>query len=131
KVDPTYTLRYGKVLAEYNRHEESIEVLNATSRFLCDTSLWRSLGDSYQILGDFSNAERSYCKEIHIAPQRFTPRYRIVTFYLERGDTLKALDMAQRILKMPVKVESDYVDKVKIDMQRLLDRKSPIVYGAQ
>src|SRR5690606_37826283 len=27
KVDPTYALRYGKVLAEYNRHEESIDVL--------------------------------------------------------------------------------------------------------
>lgn len=120
KNDPAYTLRYGKLLAESGKHEESIAMLNSTASYLCDTSLYRSLGDSHTVLGNREAAEKFYLKAITIAPQRFRPRYNMVNFYLKEGDTLKALSMAKYIVDMPVRVRSEVVIRIQEEMQKLL-----------
>lgn len=120
KNEPTYLLQYGKLLASKNFHKESIDILTTTSRFLCDTSLYRSLGDSYRVLGKHKEAQWSYLKSVYIAPHRFLPRYYLVKSYLESGDTTNALAMADYIVRLPVKIDAPIVYQIKDEMKELI-----------
>lgn len=126
KRDPTCMLEYGKLLTSYSKYEESIFILTTTSKFLCDTSLYRSMGDSYHAMGNYREAQNSYLKSIHIAPHRFLPRYYLVKSYLESGDTARAVAMAKYIVDLPIKIDAPIVHRIKDEMEELIKKPNSL-----
>jgi len=114
-----FQLERGKFLALSGRHSESIFLLEKLSKITYDTSLFRSLGDSYVRIGKFNNAERSYLNCSYIVPNKFDPYYKLARLYKLENDTQKTIQMARYIISKPIKVKSELVTSMKNEMNDL------------
>src|SRR5690606_24489416 len=71
------------------------------------------LAECYQKNNKSALAEKTYECGINKVPNRFTIRFNLFLFYLDRGDKKEAILTGNKILTMPVKVPSGIVDQIK------------------
>jgi O-antigen polymerase len=119
-------MQYGKCLATNNQHEESIKILNNAKVMITDTSLYRSLGDSYCVLKKYKEAEKCYQFAINIVPNKYYSRYNLLKFYIVTKDTLNARKIAYDIINMPVKISSKPILDLKQQMRVFINQSSKI-----
>jgi O-antigen polymerase len=83
--DGAFLMDYGKVLFKAKLYSEAVIILERASKYHNHYKVYMTLGDCYSVLGEYSKAEKSYLKSIHMVPNRFIPRFKIMIFYLNRG----------------------------------------------
>lgn len=116
-----FLFNYGAELSEAGRYEQSVRILREAQRLFNHIDLHLYLGNSYQELGEYQQAERAYQHAMHMIPHRFYPRYRLAILYEKTGQRAAAVATARQIMNMPVKVPSTTVANIKADMKRLID----------
>lgn len=114
-------LGLGKVLYMTGKIEESAEVLEKASQTIADPFLFTNLGDSYQTLKKFDQAEKAYQNAADMIPNRIYPKYLLAKMFLQKQDTLMAQKTAQEILKMRIKVNSQATLQIKEEMKKILE----------
>jgi O-antigen polymerase len=114
-------MQYGKALAQTKQHKKSIEVLTKAKEMITDTSLYRSLGDSYCYFKNYDEAEKCYRLAINIVPNKFSTRSHLANLYLMKHDTVQAKKVALEILNMPVKIPSKRITSIKKEMKNIID----------
>jgi len=72
-----------------------------------------SLGNCYKETGDFEKAG-------NIVPHQMYPRYLLVKLYRKYDQNSKAIQMAQEIIDMKVKINSTAVSQIKGEMENLI-----------
>jgi O-antigen polymerase len=111
---------YAEKLFQNARYEESISVMALSKRRFINENTFILLGLSHQKLKEYDKSEEEFLFLKSLVPNRFRPNYFLVQLYLERGDSIKAKQLAKEIIKMPVKVESPEVYDIKRYMENLL-----------
>lgn len=83
--------------------------------------------ENYSLLAEYFLAKKNYeqaettlCIAVDMIPTRIRPKYLLWQTYMEMENTSAALEMAQKILKTHVKVESVFTLKVKAQMKKYL-----------
>lgn len=71
--------------------------------------------------GNLKEAEQNYLMVIYTVPNRMMSRYDLVIFYANNKDTLKTLQWAYSIRKMPVKVRSEKTDILLNQVNQLVN----------
>ncbi len=71
------------------------------------------LGKAYLQKSDFSKSLAAFKKANFIIPNRFIPLAYLMKIFLLNKDTSNAVEYAKKIIKMPIKVNSNTIDRIK------------------
>lgn len=123
KYNQFFLFNYGAELTLMGNFEKSVKILKEVEHRLNDADFYIYLGNSYESLGNFKEAEDCFVKATNIMPVKFYPNYRLVLLYQRNGDMESAKKYAQKIMEMPVKVESDLIHNVKNEMKKFLNEQ--------
>jgi tetratricopeptide (TPR) repeat protein len=121
--NPFFAFNYGAEFALMGFYQESIIMLKSIKPRYYDIDYNIYLGISYEGLGEYNQAVFCFEQAACMMPSKFLPKYKLVSLYEITGLENKAINMANEILKMPIKVESDFVNEVKEIMQVFLTEK--------
>ncbi|MDR1024027.1 MAG: hypothetical protein LBL94_12285 [Prevotellaceae bacterium] len=83
------------------------------------------LGKYYSANNSSKHAEHAFSTASNMVPTRVRPKCYLWELYVAQGDTAAAIDIAQKILRSPVKAESVYTLRVKGDMRQFLKNAAP------
>jgi len=120
-----FLMNYGKLLSIVGNHQKAIEILNKSKFYLSSSTIQTDLGDSFKALKEYKNAEEAYLQAFDMIPNRFYPKYLLAKLYDETNQPDKAVRTAIELLKKEVKVESDAIEEMKLEMKHIL-RKSEL-----
>lgn len=114
---------YGQTLMLNADYSEGIHVLERASKLTSDPYLFTSLGYCYQRMKNFDKAEEYYEHAFYLMPYKFYPRYLLAKLYLEAGENKKARAVANQILTMKIKVSSEAIYEMKLEMHEIVKSK--------
>lgn len=118
----------GKFLTEYGKYlsNDSLDYERATS-VLEQAKLYFISRETILALGDIYKRRKMYDKAIPIyewigyyLPNLFKPKLELLELYLKNGEKEKARKLGKFIMKMPVKIPSEEVDKIKLKVLKLI-----------
>lgn len=115
-----FLFNYGESLYFDGDFVKCIEVLERSRSLYINEKTYDYLGLAYQKCGKYNKAGECFEFLAHLVPNRLRPNYLLARLYLQEGDTLNARRMADVILHMPVKIPSDEVNNIKLEMSNLL-----------
>lgn len=129
KYDGEYLLTYGKALSMSGKHKKALHILDRTEKYLSNTIVYRTKGDSYKALGQHDKAEYNYVISSDMIPSRFYPKYLLAKLYYETGQHRKAIEMATEILNKRIKTNSYAIKEIHEEMKNILIKsKKQIIY---
>jgi len=120
RYDHFFLFNYGAELSLIEEYNKSISILNKTLKTLNDADVYTYLGNSYEGAGNLKNAEICFEQAMFLIPHRFYPKYRLVKLYAKSGKMNEALNMAEKIINMPIKVDSQLVRQIKKEMEHFI-----------
>lgn len=120
RYNSNFLYNYGAELSLIGQYQKSIELLKECEQKLNDADVYTYLGNSYEGIGMVNEAEKSFEQASYIIPHKLYPKYRLVYLYANMNQIDKALEMANKVLKMKPKIESDITRKLKIDIQHFI-----------
>lgn len=126
KIEPVlshkgnFMFEYGQALALNKKYTKGIEVLERAAGQTSDPYLFNSLGNCYQGLKNYKKAEEAYIHAFYLIPHKFYPRYLLAKLYDEMGETEKAIEVANKLLNMKVKIPSTAIEEMKSEMVDLI-----------
>ena len=120
-----FLFQYGQTLSYEGEHRRATVVLEKARQRTTDTYLYTALGDSYQALEQYQEAEKHYQFAIHHNPYRFYPRYLLAQLYQATHETDQAVAVAEEILAMKIKVPSPRVEKIRKEMRVFVEEHHP------
>lgn len=127
---------HGSFLYNYGSEEfingntnKSITLLEHARKNFTSVNLYIYLGDNYQDLKMYDKAEDSYLKAMYMQPAKFLPKHKLLLFYLKRGMTKKADEIAKYTSIFPIKIQSretsyykqyaiDFIEERKINTNK-------------
>ena len=112
----TYHDYYMDWLIEQPNSEYSERIKNILPS--CENYCW--LGEYFLAKKDYKQAETTLRTAADMIPTRIRPKYQLWQLYVETENLPAALEIAQKIINTPVKVESVYTLKVKTQMKKYL-----------
>ncbi len=118
--NPLFLYNYAAVLNYIGRYEESLMITEECRLGWNDYDVQMLLADNLKNTGKIDLAIDAYQHALDMIPCRFEPLESMMTVYLENGDTLKAIMMAEKIIKKPVKVQSFRVEQIRSAAKQLL-----------
>ncbi len=111
--NPLFLYNYAAELNYIGRYEESLMITEECRLGWNDYDVQMLLADNLENTGQIDQAINAYQHALDMIPCRFEPLESLMTVYLENGDTLKAMEMAEKIIKKPVKVQSFRVEQIR------------------
>ena len=118
--NPLFLYNYAAELNYIGRYEESLIMTEECKLGWNDYDVQMLLADNLENTGQIDDALDAYRHAEDMIPCRFEPLESIMTLYLENGDTLKAMEMAEEIINKPVKVNSFRVEQIKRYSEQLI-----------
>lgn len=104
---------YAKELYMAGQPDSALFYLKHSTRYINFLESCRLFAGIYEEQGDMINAERHYLRAVYMAPNRFESRFELVQFYTKYEHNDKAKYWACSILKLPVKIPSPRVSRIK------------------
>jgi tetratricopeptide (TPR) repeat protein len=126
KHNGLFLQQYAKSLAMEKRNEEAVTLLNRAGNYYKDEYSFIALGDAYKALGETQKAEVQYQLAASMVPHKFYPLYLLAKLYNDTGQHKKALALARQILTKEIKVPSQAIEEIRIEMEKI-DLKSLLV----
>jgi O-antigen polymerase len=120
KNDKLFLMQYGRVFLQNKKPDKSLEVLLKIAPNVADNKLYANIGTCYTAQKKYELAEKYYWQSINMIPSKMLPRFFLVKMYLQKGDTTQAKNMAQYLVRMPVKVSTDVNKQIITEMTKLL-----------
>jgi O-antigen polymerase len=109
KYNALFLYNYGAELNFIGEYKKSIKLLDACKKEFNDYDLQMLLADNYYNIGNVKNAIKTYQHAEFMIPCRFLPLYKQFEIYQKEKDTLKAKEIASKIIKKEVKIKSSTV----------------------
>lgn len=122
--NPQLMYLYSQVCEGKCSLDQELSLLQAASKIAPTSDLYYKIGDIWRSKGDVYKAEMYYKLSISMIPHRITPKYRLFLLYIEQKDMASAVKLGNIILRQPVKKEGTKILRMKIEVQRYLDRMS-------
>ncbi|MBR5934660.1 MAG: O-antigen ligase family protein [Bacteroidaceae bacterium] len=118
--NPLFLYNYAAELNYIGRYEESLSITEECRLGWNDYDVQMLLADNLENTGQIDDAIDAYRHAEDMIPCRFEPLESMMTVYLENGDTLMAITMAEEIINKPVKVQSFRVEQIRSAATQLL-----------
>ena len=124
--NPLFLYNYAAELNYIGRYEESLAITEECRLGWNDYDVQMLLADNLENAGQIDDALDAYRHAEDMIPCRFEPLESMMTLYLERSDTLRAIMMAEEIINKPVKVQSFRVEQIRSAATQLLIKDTVI-----
>lgn len=111
--DPIFLNEYVVSLLTARKYAEAEQILLILIKTENNSFNYDKLAQCYFYNGNFKAAESNYLKAIYRVPNRFTSRFNLYNFYRSINHLPAANAIRNQILKLPVKVESVMIDRIK------------------
>lgn len=118
--NPYFLYNYAAVLTENKEYQRALEVALCCHLYWADYDLELMIGENYQRLKRLKQAEIHYNNASMMCPSRFLPLNFQYDLYQEMGEEQKALEIAIKAIKKPVKVRSLIVKQIRYKMKQAL-----------
>lgn len=115
-------MNYGKALSMSGRCREAISTLVEARKHLGNTIIETTLGNCYEAVRKFGQAEGCYRNAAAMNPAKIYPHYLLANMYFISGQKKKAVISASKVLNMQVKVQSVAIDEMRRDMTTLIQK---------
>lgn len=115
-----FLMNYGKALSIYKQDKKAVEILERAKIHLNTTIIETALGNAYNSIEHYKEAEIVYKHAADMIPSRFYPLYLLAKLYDKSGQKEKAMSMAEIILKKEIKVPSTAITEIKHEMNNLM-----------
>lgn len=121
RYDVRFLFEYAQILANTEEYNNSNIVLRRAATISCDPMIYNRLGKNYQAMKHYNDAEKCFEMAENLVPHKLYPYYLLVKMYIEKGDTDKAIENANELLNMEVKISSPATKQMKSETQILVD----------
>jgi tetratricopeptide (TPR) repeat protein len=113
KSNPTFNDYYMTWMERQpaERYDDSVTEVLPSCEGYCMKGIY------YLKTGKPEQAEQAFHTASNMVPTRIRPKYLLWQCYIEKGDTVAAKEIAQKILNCPLKTESIYTLKVKKEVK--------------
>lgn len=115
---------YGQVLYSFGELKKAVNVMEQSKKIYTNEQTYYVLGQAYQKLHLYSDAESNFTFVNNLLPSKFRPRLLLINLYLEMGDTVTALGVANHALTIPVKVPSREVTQIINEIKFFVDEEN-------
>jgi len=110
---------YGQSLSEDGDYIRSDSVLKLGTKISSDPMFWNVMGNNCLAQGKYREAEDRYKHAFYMVPNRLYPLYLLAKLYHTEGDTVKFLDMADKVETFIPKVESVNTERLRNEIREL------------
>lgn len=117
-----FLFEYGQCLSKTEKYEESNRILAEGTERSADPMFFNILGQNYQAMRQYKEAEAAFHQAIWRVPHRLLPYYFLTKMYFASGDTLKGMETGKLLLGKKPKVMSPAVKEMKDEIGELLNR---------
>jgi tetratricopeptide (TPR) repeat protein len=119
KHDYRFLFAYGQSLNKTGNYEKSDSVLQLGTRISSDPMFWNVMGNNSLALGRYREAEERYKHAFYMVPNRLYPLYLLAKLYHAEGDTVRFLDMADKIETFIPKIESANTELLRSEIREI------------
>ena len=120
KHDYRFLFAYGQSLNKTGNYEKSDSILRMGTEISSDPMFWNVMGNNSLALGKYREAEERYKHAFYMVPNRLYPLYLLAKLYHTEADTVRFLDMADRVLETFIpKVESANTEQLRAEIREL------------
>lgn len=122
KHSPLFLFEYAQCLNAGKAYEEANRMLERAARVSGDPMIYNVMGENYQHLRRYEEAEACFRRALKVLPGRLYPYYRLARLYAEpefrREEKMR--EAARTVLTKPPKVWSKAVEEMREEMETLL-----------
>ena len=119
KHDEHYLFAYGQSLNKIGLYEKSDSILGIGTEISSDPMFWNVMGNNSLALGKYREAEERYKHAFYMVPNRLYPLYLLAKLYHTEGDTVRFLNMADKVEFFIPKVESANTERLRLEIREL------------
>jgi tetratricopeptide (TPR) repeat protein len=119
KYDEHFLFAYGQSLNKSGNYNKSDSILMMGASISCDPMFWNVMGNNSLALGKYREAEERYKHAFYMVPNRLYPLYLLAKLYHTEGDTVKFMDMADRVDSFIPKVESRNTSRLRDEINEI------------
>lgn len=105
--------RYAYTLCEKGRYKDAIPILERSISLFPTAAKVLDLGDAYKETEQYDKAAECYGTAANMLPAYITPPYKLFSLYKELGMSDRALEYAEHIDTMKVKVANKRTENIK------------------
>ncbi|SKB41209.1 O-antigen ligase family protein [Daejeonella lutea] len=120
KTNSVFLSNYGETLYYYQNYSKAVVIFNESQANYITEKNCVLLGQAYLKLKLYGQAQRTFGNLSSMLPNRFVPRHQLMKIALLKNDTLQAKIIAKQIINMPVKIPSETVSGIKMEMKEFL-----------
>ncbi len=121
--DSSYFLyNYGAVLHSYGNYEKSLDVFMECERLYNDYNIQMLMADNFRKSGNKKEAIKRLRFANNMIPNRFLPLYYEMEIYKEDNDSIKAYNVAMKIINKSVKIKNSHsIRKIKEEAKKVIE----------
>lgn len=117
--DHSFLFAYGHSLNKIGAYERSDSILMMGTELSCDPMFWNVMGNNSLALGKYREAEERYKHAFYMLPNRLYPLYLLAKLYHTEGDSVKFMDIADKIDSFIPKVESINTERLRDEIKEI------------
>lgn len=122
-TNPQFLFNYALALIKARRYGEAIHQLEIVKSYSSYYEIYYVAGISNELVQRYDIAEQNYQTASALYPSMFRPNYSLFKLYLKENKLEKAIEIAQKIDQMPVKVNTSVTQKIKCEIESFLSHK--------
>jgi O-antigen ligase len=122
KFNGNFLCDYGVFLLNNKEFYKSIYLFNEAKKYYFDDYLYLNMGDAYNEINDFKDAEIAYKQAKYMLPNRLWPKYSLMLLYDKSGQKDKAKFTASEILNIHLKINTRDCFIMKKEAKKLLEK---------
>ena len=115
-----FLFEYAQCLTKAGKYKESNRLFEEYLLYGSDPMAYNCMGNNFKEMGEYKIAEYMYIYASQIVPNRHYPLYLLMKLYTEIGQTEKAIEMAEKLLKKPIKVYSEAISEMQKEAKKIM-----------
>ncbi len=119
KHDYRFLFAYGQSLNKTDNHEKSDSILMLGTKISSDPMFWNVMGNNSLAQGRYSEAEERYKHAFYMVPNRLYPLTLLAKLYHIEGDTVRFLDMAEKVETFVPKIENANTERLRAEIREI------------
>lgn len=114
-----YLFAYGHSLNKTGLYEKSDSILKLGTEISSDPMFWNVMGNNSLALGRYREAEERYKHAFYMVPNRLYPLTLLAKLYHIEGDTVRFLDMAEKVETFVPKIENANTERLRAEIREI------------
>lgn len=118
-----FLYNYGAELNYIGKYGDSNEILLSCMKYMNDYDVQMLLGDNYEQLKHFRNAEKHYKLAHQMIPSKFMPLYILVKLFGKTNQKEQEYQLALEIVGKEIKIPSLQITQIKNEMNEIIQHQ--------